>query len=89
MSRPPDSVLRLSDTLTLSRFDSGGNAGFWLYDETRGMNLSMRAKSETAAFVESLRYYQRRLKDVESEYASLYQKVDAFVDQFTEDECGD
>lgn len=30
--------------------------GFWLYDETRGMNLAMKQKSEREAFIEALEY---------------------------------
>lgn len=59
--------------------------GFWLYDETRGMNLAMRAKTEQAAFVEAITYYQRRLSEVESAHRCLTQRVEAFVSQFTED----
>lgn len=68
----------LSDTLELSECKDG----FWLYDTTRGMNLSMRAKTKDDAFVEALTYYQRRLKEVETELHSLKTKVDAFVSQF-------
>lgn len=86
MSRPPDNHVKLSETISLSEYKSGGNLGFWLYDNTRGMNLSMRAKTETAAFVEALDYYQKRLIEVEQTYASLKMKVDAFVSQFEEEE---
>lgn len=74
--------VKLSDTLGLSEC----NDGFWLYDKTRGMNLSMRAKTEQAAFTEALEYYQRRLADIESEHKSLDKKVKAFVSQFTSEE---
>lgn len=60
--------------------------GWWLYDETRGMNLAMRAKTEQAAFVEALTYYQDRLSRVESELKDLSSKVNAFVSQFAEDD---
>ena len=59
--------------------------GFWLYDDTRGMNLAMRAKTEQAAFIEALEYYQERLLFVEKECSDLKTKVDAFVSQFNED----
>jgi len=81
MSRPPDSYIELSETLSLCEYKTGGSKGFWLYDETRGMNLSMRAESETVAFVEALEYYQRRLLTVEAELKSINEKVDAFVAQ--------
>lgn len=74
--------MRLSDTLTVSEQKDG----FWLYDSTRGMNLSIRAKTKDAAFVEALTYYQNRLKTVEREYAALKSKVDEFVEQFVEKE---
>lgn len=59
--------------------------GFWLYDETRGMNLAMKQKSEREAFIEALEYYQERLKEVEGMYKTLDQKVQTFVSQFNED----
>lgn len=64
----------LSKTLALSEC----NDGWWLYDHTRGMNLSIRVKSKDNAFVEALEYYQNRLKEVESAYASLSEKVNTF-----------
>lgn len=68
------SELSLSPTLELTECKDG----WWLYDETRGMNLSMRAKSKDAAFVEALEYYQKRVKEVESAYNSLSDKVNTF-----------
>ena len=56
--------------------------GFWLYDETRGMNLSMKAKSEQDAFIESLEYYQERLTLIEQQYSYLKTKVNAVVSLF-------
>lgn len=73
---------KLSATLTLSECTDG----FWLYDETRGMNLAMYTKSERAAFVNALSYYQDRLKTIEEAYKSLNEKVDAFVAHFVEEE---
>lgn len=60
--------------------------GFWLYDETRGHNLAMRAKTEQEAFVEALSYYQERLQRIESEYKNLNDRVQSFVSQFTEED---
>jgi len=74
------SSTKLSDTLTISKC----NDGFWLYDKTRGMNLSMRAETETSALVEALGYYQGRLTEVERVYNKLQSRVDAFVDQFAD-----
>lgn len=76
------SSTKLTETLTLSECTDG----FWLYDETRGMNLSMRAKTPQDAFVECITYYQRRLAKVEGEHRELSAKVDAFVSQFVDDE---
>lgn len=87
MSKPPDNVVKLSDTLSLCEYKSGGHLGFWLYDDTRRMNLSMRAKTGTDAFIEALTYYQKRLTAVEADYASLRAKVDSFVVQFVVDEA--
>lgn len=84
MGRPPISTVDLSPTLNLCECHDG----WWLYDETRGMNLAMRAKSEREAFVEALTYYQNRLREVEQEHKALSDKVTAFVSQFTEDEDG-
>lgn len=56
--------------------------GFWLYDETRGMNLSMKAKSEQDAFIEALEYYQERLTLIEQQYNDLKAKIDDFVSLF-------
>jgi hypothetical protein len=88
MSKPPDNVIELSDTLTLCDHQNpkNGRFGFWLYDKTRGMNLAMRAKTERDAFVEALTYYQNRLGSVEYDYQELKHKVDVFVGQFTEEE---
>lgn len=60
---------------------------YWLWDETRKMNLAMRAESEREAFIEALEYYQRRLTEVEEKYKELNQKVQNFLQQFdTENE---
>lgn len=74
--------VNLSETLTLSTCTDG----FWLYDETRGMNLAMRASSPQEAFVEALTYYQERLSKLEGEYKTLNHKVQEFVSQFSDDE---
>jgi hypothetical protein len=69
-----------NDTITLCQRKDG----FWLWDNTRGMNLSMRAKTEQDAFIETLMYYQKRLKEVETDYNILNDKVERFVDNFNE-----
>lgn len=73
-----------TETLNLSR--QRANNKYWLWDETRAMNLSMEAESEREAFIEALEYYQERLKKVESDHKSLVAKVDSFLEQFKEDE---
>lgn len=75
-------MTKLTDTLSLSE----QRDGWWLWDETRRMNLSMRAKTEQEAFVQALGYYQRRLSEVEKKYYSLQAKVDSFVTQFVNEE---
>lgn len=67
-----------NDTISLSEC----NDGFWLYDENRGMNLSMRAKTEQDAFVEALMYYQKRYKELALEFSTLNEKVENFLSQF-------
>jgi hypothetical protein len=53
--------------------------GFWLYDTTRGMNIAVRAKTEQEACINALLYYQKRLKEVESDLESLDSKVQDFL----------
>jgi len=91
MSKPPDVAIKLSDTLTLCEYQSpkNGSFGWWLYDNTRGMNLAMRAATEQAAFVEALEYYQYRTAMVEAELNSLKEKVDKFVSQFCPEDDND
>lgn len=72
----------LSKSLSISECTDG----FWMYDETRGMNLAMRAKTAEAAYIQALEYYQERLKEVEEDYKSLKAKVDHFVGQFVDDD---
>ena len=86
MSKQPDNHVDLSPTLGLSEYTDprNGSFGFWLYDETRGMNLAMRAKTEREALVRALHYYQGRLTGVEQRHADLRGKVDEFVAQFVE-----
>lgn len=73
---------KLSDTISIAECTDG----FWLYDETRGMNLSMQAKSSEAALFEALEYYQERFQEVQNNYNSLKAKVDHFVGQFADED---
>jgi hypothetical protein len=70
--------IKLTDTLTLSECHDG----WWLYDTTRGCNLSMRAKTERAAFVDALMYYQTYYNKMKNEYGSLSKKVEDFISLF-------
>ena len=72
--------IKLSETLFLAECTDG----FWLHDVTRSMNLSMRARSAQDAYVETITYYQERLKEVEREFKELNNKVSIFVESFKE-----
>lgn len=67
---------KLDDTLELNQHRDG----FWLWDETRGMNLAMRAETAEQAYFEAIKYYQERLLEVEAELRTLKQAVNQFVD---------
>lgn len=67
--------MKLDETISLTECRDG----FWLYDKTRGMNLSMRSKSSDEAFFNALKYYQKRLLIVEAELRELNEKVNSFV----------
>lgn len=80
------SIRKFTETIHLAECRDG----WWLYDYTQSMNLSMRAKTPEDAFVEALTYYQKRLKQMEDAYYGLKGQVDAFVSQFVEtDETGE
>ena len=73
-------VTHLSDTLHLvDRHD-----GFWLNDDTRGMNIAIRAKTREAALLKALAYYQNRLLVTESRYKEIKGVVKGFVSQLRE-----
>ena len=73
----------LTETLSISEC----NDGFWLYDQTRRMNLSMRAKTVESALVEALTYYQKHLQEVEACHRMLKTEVDSFVNKFSGELC--
>lgn len=75
----------LSKTITISQCTDG----FWLYDSSRGMNLSMKAESSEVALLEAQEYYQKRFQEVQNNYNSLKAKVDHFVGQIVDHDCGD
>ena len=74
------SSIKLTETLTLTECKDG----FWLYDDTRGMNLSMRAKTPQDAYIECISYYQKRLMEMEHKYKTLSSTVESFVSTLEE-----
>ena len=76
---------KLSDSVAITKCSDG----WWLYDETRGMNLAMRAKSRDSALIDAITYYQRRLDELETEHRCLACRVDAFVSLFVQDQGED
>lgn len=60
--------------------------GFWLYDYVLGYNISMRAKTEQAAFTEALLSYQKQLKESKRKYKDIFDKVDDFIQKFDNDD---
>ncbi len=81
MGKAIKNVFKL-ETLTLTECTDG----YYLYDYILGMNISMRAKTEQAACIEALLYYQKRLKKVKSDYKKLNDKVESFLSQFKEED---
>jgi hypothetical protein len=67
-----------NDTLSLVECKDG----YWLYDYVLGMNISMRAKTEQDAFIESLLYYQQKLEKTKLELQDINTKVYHFIAQF-------
>jgi hypothetical protein len=87
--RPAITSEKITDTLTISECYPCGEHkhGYWLYDNIRGMNLAMGAKTKEDAYIKAITYYQKRLADVESKYKELDSKVSSFLTQFSiEDE---
>jgi len=69
--------IKLSDKLELSHCRDG----YWLWDETQGMNLARRAKTKREAFVEALECYQNRQLEIEKELKDLKAKVNRFLSE--------
>ena len=82
MAKSISSRVFLSGNLTLTECTDG----YWLYDKTRGMNLSMKAKTSEDAFVECISYYQTRLNEVENTLNSVQSRVDDFMNSFGHNE---
>lgn len=74
--------IKLTDNLTLSECKDG----YWLYDYTIGMNLSMSAKTQEDAFIEGITYYQKRLKKVEDDFRKLNKSVSVFIDSVSDED---
>jgi len=70
------------DTLSLHECSDG----YYLYDYVIGMNISMRAKTEQDAYIETLLWYQKKLQDAKSDYKILNDKVQNFISHIGEEE---
>lgn len=87
MARQVINSVTVSDSINLVEIAKPhGDAGWWLYDECRGMNLAMKAKTERDAFSEALKYYQRRFNELESAHKCLTKRVHDFTSQFHPDD---
>lgn len=73
--------IKLDETISITECTDG----WWLYDTTRGMNLSLHAKTKDAAFFEALKYYQKRLIEHEKALKGLRAKVLGFVEMFVQE----
>lgn len=82
MAKKAISQIKLTDNLTMSECTDG----YWLYDYTRGMNLSMRAKTKDDAFVEALTYYQKRCAELEKTKKKLYDSVNNFIESLSDND---
>lgn len=74
--------IKLTDTLTISECKDG----YWLYDKTRGMNLSMRAKTEQDAYIDAITYYQKRCTEIEQKKKKLYDSVNNFIESLSDND---
>jgi hypothetical protein len=74
--------IKLTDTLTISELKDG----YWLYDKTKGMNLSMRAKTEQDAYVDAITYYQKRCVEIGEKKKKLYDSVNNFIESLSDND---
>jgi hypothetical protein len=74
--------IKLTETLSISERKDG----YWLYDKTRGMNLSMRAKTEQDAYVDAITYYQKRCAEIEQKKKELYDNVNNFIESLSDND---
>lgn len=92
MSRPSIQSIQLTENLTLSECHPDSECrtnNWWLYDERAGMNIGIRATTRDAAFLEAIEYWANRAMESESSHKRIKRRIDAFVSQFIEAECGD
>lgn len=78
MTKTPNVHIFKNETISLTQCHDG----FWLYDATLGMNLAIRAKDSQSAFIAAIEYYQKRLIQIETEFKTLSDKVNSFVQSF-------
>lgn len=74
--------IKLTSTLTITECKDG----YSLYDYTRGMNLSMRAKTEQDAYVDAITYYQERCAEIEKKKKKLYDSVNNFIESLSDND---
>ena len=79
-----DNTLNLVDCLK-----KRGYYRFLVYDTTRGMNIGQSDNSEIEALFSALKYYQKRLIEVQTDFNALQDKVDVFLSGFNNEEKGD
>jgi len=81
MGKPPDETTKLSDTLSLSEYKDpkNGSFGFWLWDETVGMNLAMQARTREEAVLQALVYHQKARKRALEQRNELQAAIDGFL----------
>ena len=90
MARPAINTTHLNEYLGLSECHPDSECrtvNWWLYDARAygGMNVAMRAKTRDEAFVAAIEFWAERALEAERKYAQIKGRVDAFVDQFTDD----
>lgn len=56
--------------------------GFWIYDYSWQMNIVTSEKTEQAAFIAALSFYQKAFDESKNKYKDLSGKVDSFLAQF-------
>ena len=88
MSRPAIHSTKLNQHLTLSECHPDSECrtnSWWLYDDRAcgsGLNVSMRAKTRDAAFIEAIEFWAKQAIAANQAYSKLKMQVDEFVNQF-------